>query len=119
MKIVPLVLGMLILSIGCHYDVEEDLVVRSDCDTTEVSYSRDILPIIEGRCYKCHAASLNLGGITLEGYGRLIIQINSGRLIGAVRRESGFSPMPQNENMLNECNIKMLEAWIDNGAPDN
>lgn len=104
---------------GCYYDVEEDFVMPGDCMTENVTYRSDILNIVSNRCYKCHAAALNLGNVTLEGYDRIKIYVQSGRLLGAIRRESGFSPMPQNEAMLPECDIMKIETWINNGAPNN
>ncbi len=110
----------LMLSItGCYYDVEEDFRLNSECNTDSITYSTDIVNILSNRCYKCHAASLNLGNITLEGYDRIKIYVNSGRLLGAIKRESGFSPMPQNEAMLPACDIMKIETWINNGAPNN
>lgn len=104
---------------GCYYDVEEDFRMDTECDTGSVTYSEDILNIVSSRCYKCHAAELNLGNITLEGYDRIKIYATNGRLLGAVRRDPGFSPMPQNEAMLSDCDIMKIEAWINDGAPNN
>ena len=114
-----LTLALIACCISCHYDVEEDLVVQNECDVRNVSYSMDINPIVENRCLQCHAASLNLGGITLEGYNQLKNQVDNGRLLGAVKREPGFSPMPQNESMLPSCQVSKIEAWIEAGAPNN
>ncbi len=104
---------------GCYYDVEEDFEKMVDCVTDNVSYVNDIVPILENRCYKCHAVGLNLGNVTLEGYDRLKILVDNGRFLGAIRRDPGFSPMPQNEAMLPDCQIMKVAAWIENGAPNN
>lgn len=108
-----------LVSTACYYDVEEDLVDPSACQTTNVSFNKDILPIIEARCYKCHAADLNQGNVTLEGYDAIKIFVENNRLLGAVKHEQGFSPMPQNEAMLSSCQIGMIESWIEEGAEDN
>ena len=110
---------ILLLWTGCYYDVEEDFEKMVDCDVSNISYSADIVPILESRCYKCHAEGLNLGNITLEGYNKLKLLVDSGRFLGAVRRDPGFSPMPQNEAMLPDCQIMQIESWINNGAPNN
>ena len=106
-------------STGCYYDVEEDFKKMVDCNTDGVSYTNDIVPILQNRCYKCHAEGLNLGNVTLEGYDRLKLLVNSGRFLGAIRRDPGFSPMPQNEAMLPDCQIMKISAWIEAGAPNN
>ncbi|MBK8506600.1 MAG: hypothetical protein IPL46_33040 [Saprospiraceae bacterium] len=50
---------------SCYYDVEDDLRQDEDCTTTTITYSEDIVAIVSNRCYKCHAANLNLGNVTL------------------------------------------------------
>jgi hypothetical protein len=104
---------------SCYYDVEDDLRKDGDCITTTITYSDDIVALVSNRCYKCHAANLNLGNVTLEGYSKIKLYVDNGRLLGAVRRENGFSPMPQNEAMLPDCDIMKIEAWINSGAPNN
>lgn len=104
---------------SCYYDVEEDFITDSTCDVSTVTYSDQILEILSNRCYKCHSAALNLGNITLEGYDRLRVQVDNGRLLGAIRRENGFSPMPQNEAMLSQCDIDLLATWVAEGAQNN
>ena len=113
---------LLVLVIGissCYYDVEDDFAMDNPCATDNVTYSNEILNIVSNRCYKCHAASLNLGNVTLEGYAKIKLYVDNGRLLGAIRRENGFSPMPQNEGMLPACDIMKIESWISKGAPNN
>ncbi len=109
----------LVLVAGCEYDVEEELAPEKTCDSEEVSYRDQIEPILSARCYQCHAAALNQGNVTLEGYDRLKILADNGRLLGAVQWQGGFSPMPQNEPMLPECDIDLIQAWVEDGAPNN
>jgi uncharacterized membrane protein len=104
---------------GCYYDVEEELYTTSECQTADMSYQNDILPIIQENCYVCHAANVNFGNITLEGHQNLTVQANNGFLVGAIRHNEGFSPMPQNNSQLLECEIEKIESWINDGAPNN
>jgi hypothetical protein len=113
---------LLILSVflgGCYYDVEEEIYGTIDCQSTDMSYLNDILPIIESNCYECHDAANNNGGITLEGYDALKARVDSGQLLGAIKRESGFSAMPQNRAKLVDCTIEKIENWIQEGALNN
>ncbi len=103
---------------GCYYDNEEELY-PSNCNTDTVSFSADIAPVIGTNCLACHSTAANLGGVRLEGYDAVKVWINNGRLIGAVRRDPGFSPMPQNAPKLSACNISKIEKWIADGAPNN
>ena len=104
---------------SCYYDNEEELYGTVECQSTDMSYMNDVLPIIESNCYQCHDAANNFGGITLEGYESLLVHVNSGALLGAIKRESGFSPMPKNLPKLVDCNIEKIENWILEGALNN
>ena len=104
---------------GCYYDVEEDLYPTLECNTQGVTFSTTIQPILQDNCLSCHSNSLSSGNINLEGYSNLKIYVDNGRFLGAIKREAGFSPMPQNQPQLVECNIAKIEAWINAGAPNN
>lgn len=122
MKSAVLLILSLLLSMpfaGCYYDVEEELY-PSGCDTSSVTYSQDIKPIMDAKCNKCHATGSSLGaGIVLDTYAGLSGTAQSGRLLGAVRHESGYKFMPKNENKLDDCSILKLEIWVADGSPDN
>jgi len=105
---------------SCYYDAEDELYPEIDCDTSAVTYSGTVLPIIARNCYEnCHDQASNQGGITLEGYPKLKPLVDNGLLIGAINHQSGFSPMPKNATQLPDCDIQQIEAWVNQGAPDN
>jgi hypothetical protein len=107
------------LAYSCYYDVEEELYPSTGCETTNLSYSLDIVPILNNNCYSCHDQASNFGNITLEGYDNVLPLATDGRLLGAIKHESGFSPMPQNAAQLVACDIEKIETWIADGAPNN
>ncbi|RMG87195.1 MAG: hypothetical protein D6714_02845 [Bacteroidetes bacterium] len=119
MKRVFFYLFVFLTSIGCYYDVEEELYPTLECQTDEVTYSGTVRPILVDNCYKCHDKATNFANITLEGYDNFIKYVNSGQVLGAIRRLPGFTPMPRNEPPLLECDIEKIEAWINAGAPNN
>ena len=104
---------------ACYYDVEEELYPDTSCDTVDMSYEMDIVPILSENCYECHSQAVNTANITLEGYQNVMEYVNDGRLLGAIKHLPGFSPMPKNAPKLVECNIEKIETWIESGAPDN
>ncbi|MEK7253943.1 MAG: hypothetical protein AAB316_04310 [Bacteroidota bacterium] len=106
---------------GCYYDNEEELYpdTGGDCDLANVTYGGTILPILQSNCFSCHDAANNNGGVTLEGYANLKIWVNNGYLLGAIRHESSFAPMPQGETKLLDCTIQKIEKWVSDGAPNN
>ena len=113
-----LVTGMVILS-SCYYDVAEVLYPPTNCVTDNMSYATHIKPILSQNCFVCHSEAANNGNVTLEGYTNLMIYVNSGQLMGAIKHQSGFSAMPQNSTPLSDCDISKIEQWIAQGAQNN
>jgi hypothetical protein len=110
--------GLVLVCSSCYYDNEEALY-PGDCQPDQVSYSETVLPILQNNCFHCHDAQNKLGNVTLEGYGNLKVYVEDGRFLGALRRENGFSPMPQDGPKLDDCLIDQIAAWVADGAPDN
>ena len=116
--------GLFLFSTGCYYDNSEDLYPQPPCDTTNVTYSNTIAPIISSNCYACHSNSTSAtsgSGISWEGYANLdgYLDLFSGTLLGAIRHENGFLPMPKDQPKLSDCDIRKIEIWISQGHPDN
>jgi mono/diheme cytochrome c family protein len=114
-----MVLGML-MTVSCSSDSEEDLMPEnSECVTEDMSYTDDILPILERNCMSCHNEASQQGGVNLEGYDQLKLWVDNGAFLGSIQGEPGFSPMPQGGPQLPECEIDKVEAWINQGAQNN
>ena len=108
----------------------------SSCATRQVSYHEDVVPILEGRCIKCHAAPDGSGykatGLTLDSYHGLMRGTDYGPVIMAgdsrrsilnmlVEGRAGQQQrMPHNEEQgLSDEQIEILKRWVNQGAPDN
>ena len=117
--IIKLLMCCLVVLTACYYDSEEDLYPATDCNTANMSYQTDIAPILERNCYSCHSAAANTANITLEGHSNLVNHVNSGRLLGAIKHQSGFTPMPQGAPQLIDCDIAKIEQWVATGAQNN
>jgi len=92
----------------------------SNCDTTSVSFSADIQPIIEQNCFGgCHNGVTPVGGFLLTTHAGVKAKVDDGRLFGAVDHQAGFVAMPQSGSKLSDCNLDLIKAWIDDGALDN
>jgi len=89
------------------------------CDTVGVSFANDIQPMLTTYCLGCHSGTFPSGGILLNSHASVMTQVNNGRLLGSVNHSPGFSPMPQGQAKLNDCNIALIRNWIDQGASDN
>ena len=93
----------------------------NNCDTVNMEYLADVVPILQNNCYRCHGSNSNSGslGIVLEGYNNIKPYAESGTLIGVITHAQGFVPMPQDASKLSDCNINKIRSWIANGIQNN
>ena len=94
------------------------------CDTSNVTFSGTVFPIIKINCWACHSGSAPLGGFLLETYENISMHANIpvgqyGSLYGAISHANGNVPMPFQKDKLSDCTIQQIKIWIDDGAPNN
>ena len=112
------ILSLVLWINSCYYDSEEFLY---PCDIVDsVSYSRDIIPIISGSCYGCHAAG-GTANIPFDGYETFynVCTKSGSSIICRINFQDGCNPMPPNGPKLGTCAINKITAWIDQGAQNN
>lgn len=88
------------------------------CDTTTVTYSKSIAPIMTNNCVGCHSSSLANGGYNLSNYTGVKSAVTLGRLLGSINYQPGFSGMPQGYH-LNACQKATIAKWVKEGALNN
>lgn len=93
---------------------------------TEVSYSRDVYPILESRCAACHMGEFVSEGLDMNTYESLLEGSQNGPVI--IPGDVGNSllvkmvtegKMPKRGPKLTPAQIQILSDWINAGAPDN
>jgi hypothetical protein len=89
------------------------------CDTTNVTYTASVLPILEQYCFTCHSGPNPSYYLDLSNFAQISAFIENGVLVGAINREPGFYPMPKGSDPLTRCEIRTIEIWIENGATNN
>lgn len=92
---------------------------NNTCDTVNMKYAANILPIIQANCYSCHGNGLSQNGVSLDSYDKVKTQVNNGNLIGVITHATGYPPMPQGAAKLSDCNINKIRSWINRGALNN
>jgi hypothetical protein len=104
---------------SCKYNNQETLYPK--CDTTTVTYTGTIVPILQSNCYRCHGTSSNTGsgGIILQDYNVLKGFAADGRLYGNAAHLPGYIPMPYDGGKLSDCDLAKLKNWVDKGYPNN
>jgi hypothetical protein len=106
---------------GCYYDKAELVYPQPPvCDTVNMKYSQDIVPILNANCYVCHGGTASgSGGRKFDTHPLLLNYVNSGDLVKAITHTGGVTPMPYNLPKLPECAINKIRAWVNRGAPNN
>lgn len=110
---------------GCYNDnrtvIYPDPNNNTGCDTSNVTYSGTIQPIIAQNCSTsgCHDADFIAGGYNMTTYDGFLHAVQSGKLIGSIKHESGYIAMPQSGGFLSDCQINQIVAWVNAGAQNN
>ena len=111
---------------SCYYDKSEEVYPpnAAPCDTTAVSYKTDIVGILSPNCYSCHstvAAPISGNSNILDQHSEVVKLANSGQLLNAIEHTNvpATKFMPQGGQKLSNCNIDIIKAWINAGAPNN
>jgi hypothetical protein len=109
------------LFFGCYYDKIEVLYPGSTTCTeiTVSTFSANVLPLLNNRCNSCHGGSSPSDGIALDTYDNVMIYVKNGGLLGSIKWESGYSPMPKNSGKMSACEIGKIQSWVDAGALNN
>ena len=94
----------------------------------QVDFARDIHPLLEDHCVKCHGPEKQKGGLRLDNRTSALQGGDEGKVIVAgksaesrlIHLTSGLEPdtrMPPEGAPLTAERIGLLRAWIDQGAP--
>jgi mono/diheme cytochrome c family protein len=95
--------------------------------TGRVDFGRDVWPILNQNCVKCHSAEKRKGGFSLADGESMLAGSNSGkvvlagksaesRLIHVVAGADAETRMPPEGPALTSAQVGILRRWIDDGA---
>lgn len=104
---------------SCYYDNEQELygyMNNQTCDTTIVTYTATIAPIMSTNCNSCHFTGNTVGYVT-DTYTGLEAAATSGRLLGSINHSYGYSAMPKGGNQLTSCDLTKIKVWINRNFP--
>lgn len=91
-----------------------------NCDTTNVSYSNQVVPILQNNCYQCHQGPGASSGVDFSNYGAFKgWAASTPYVIGDLTAAPGFTPMPYGMPRLSDCDINTIIAWIHQGTSNN
>jgi hypothetical protein len=108
--------------VSCYYDSEEALypALSNSCDTTNVTFSGTIVPILDNNCSACHSnntAAAYGNNIRLQNYADVLAKAD--RIIGSIKHLNTFYAMPKSGGFIKPCSINQFDIWIRNGMLNN
>ena len=130
MKKIMLAASLLLMLGSCYNDKYDKLYppqVTTTCDTTAVTYTADVKPIIVANCYSpgngCHDAV----GSSTSGYNyeSSITPLQGNAADGSLVTDINWTPtrghnsMPKNGTKLSACDINKITRWVNLGAQNN
>lgn len=119
MKKIPsfLLLFTAIFFTACISEFQQGVVKEGDCIPESLSYKNHVSPILSASCVSCHSGNSPSGGVLLSTYEEVKAMGESGKLLGSIKHEAGFSNMPKGSDKLSDCTIKIIETWINTNYP--
>jgi len=108
---------------ACKKENEENLINKQGgpaaCDTSDMKYAANVLPILQNNCYSCHGNGVVTAGVSLDGYANVKQKVDANLLINVITHAPGYPAMPYGLPQLSACDINKIKAWVNTGAPDN
>ncbi len=98
----------------------------SSSTPSNVSFTKDVQPILDGRCSSCHGSQRASRGLDVTSYNTLMAGSSNGPVVVAGNPGNSLliqmvqqGKMPKNGLKLQPAQIQILSQWISEGAPDN
>ena len=95
-------------------------------ESGEVSFSSDVLPVLQSRCINCHGGQRTSEGLDMTTYAALIAGSQNGIVVtpGDAANSSFVAlaaegKMPKRGPKRTPAEIKLLTDWVNAGAPNN
>lgn len=110
---------------ACYYDKGDVVYPVSSavlCDTSNITYSNQVVSILNTNCNQCHGAATapSIGAnIYLNSYSAVKAVVTSGTFLNSIVQNGKASPMPKNAPKLDNCSILKIQTWINKGALNN
>ena len=118
--IILFLIGLLtILPQACENNNELDLYGVQVCDTTNVTWDSKIAAILKKNCVECHGKGLSYNGVRHDSYAAELKVVNDGRLRRVINESDPSKRMPKDRGRLPDCELSLINKWLDNGAPEN
>ncbi|MFN8348990.1 MAG: hypothetical protein U0X91_28580 [Spirosomataceae bacterium] len=91
------------------------------CNNKIISFANDVKPILIKSCYSCHDNRNHFGGCKLEDFTDVQNWVSSGELQYSIYYDTDNIPIPKmpKGGKLSECDITVINNWVNQGAENN
>lgn len=111
-----------LLVVTCKHEIpltDSDNPEEDTCGAIVFTYSGAVAPLMNTYCTRCHNDTTTKGGIDLSTYDLVKTVALDGRLLGSIKQEAGYKPMPPGSTKLTGCQIRQIEKWVQAGSQNN
>jgi uncharacterized membrane protein len=113
-----------VLLTSCLNQKEDDLNPKNSsntvCDTTGVSYSKNISAILKSNCYTCHSDATADANATLSFESYDMVNADMTEIVRRINLPtSSQSFMPKGGTKLDDCSILQINNWVNKGGQNN
>ena len=99
-----------------NLDCPDDTICVIDAP---LSFKSDVFPVIDKYCKGCHSGAHPWADLFLRDYEEVKVVSDNGKLVGVIGHDTGFPPMPNNQDKLSQCDIDKIKMWVEEGALNN
>jgi len=118
--------AFLVFALAAAVVSRSGVVAQAPTAPAEPDFAREVLPILETNCLRCHSAALQEGGLILETHedmmkggedGPVLVPGKSAEslMIHMIEARPGKKKMPPKSDLARD-EIEILRRWIDTGA---
>lgn len=112
-------LFVIVIFSNCTYDTYVDNIDIDECDTLEVSYATDVVPLLDENCFSCHFDEEDNNGLWLATYEIVSNKNTTTNILQRIQLDAtDLASMPPS-GPLNDCEIDIFKAWVEQGAQNN
>ncbi|MEY3417073.1 MAG: hypothetical protein RL711_1973 [Bacteroidota bacterium] len=124
-----------VLLTSCLYQKEEDLKPKVSlnnnnnnnsgnivvvCDTSAVSYSKNIATILQKNCYACHSDATADANATLSFESYDMVNADMTEIVKRINLPtSSQSFMPKGGSAIDDCSKSQITSWVNKGGLNN
>ena len=85
----------------------------------EISFIKEIMPLITKNCLQCHDSQNHSDGLVFEKYEQIVSSAKSGEFYDSVISLNGYAPKMPKGGKLTDCETNLIKYWIQQGFKNN